>query len=290
MSATTTPEITTRTHGTTDTSSGVSGAPGEPATREEARRQKRIPLTRLVWVEFTKMFDTRAGFWLLAAIGILAVIATVSVILFAPDEAIAYESFAPAVGIPMSVILPVIAILSVTSEYGQRTALSTFTLVPRRGRVIAAKAIVILTIGVVGMLVALGVGALGNLLGAGIKGLDPVWGMNLTQFVNIILANVLGMAIGFMLGVLIRNSPGAIVGYFVYSLVLPGIFSTLAAFQEWFRDLQPWVDVNFAIGRLFEQNEGLSGEMWAQLGVTSVIWIFVPMVVGLVILLRSEVK
>ncbi len=35
------------------------------------------------------------------------------------------------------------------------------------------------------------------------------------------LGNVLGMLFGFMLGVLIRNSAGAIVAYFVYTFVLP---------------------------------------------------------------------
>ena len=66
------------------------------------------------------------------------------------------------------------------------------------------------------------------------------------------LGNVLGMLIGFMLGVLIRNSAGAIVAYFVYSLLLPTLFGLLAANQDWFRDLQPWVDFNFAQGALFD--------------------------------------
>ena len=32
------------------------------------------------------MFDTRSGFWLMASIGILAVLATGAVVLFAPDD------------------------------------------------------------------------------------------------------------------------------------------------------------------------------------------------------------
>ena len=49
----------------------------------------------------------------------------------------------------------------------------------------------------------------------------------------IVLANVLGLLVGFMLGVLIRNSAGAIVAYFVYSLVLPSIFGILAEAHGW---------------------------------------------------------
>jgi hypothetical protein len=247
-----------------------------------------IPTTRLVGVELQKMFDTRAGFWLMVAISLTSVVATVSVIAFAPDEVIVYDTFAQAIGIPMSVILPVIAILSVTGEYSQRTALTTFTLVPRRGRVIGAKAIAALIVGVVGMLVALGVGALGNVVGSAITAVDPVWDISAARFATIVLANVLVMAVGFMLGTLIRSSPGAIVGYFVFSLVLPGILGTLAAFQEWFADIQPWVDVNLAMGNLY--NDGMTGQMWAQLGVTSAIWVFAPMAVGLWFVFRAEVK
>ena len=59
------------------------------------------------------------------------------------------------------------------------------------------------------------------------------------------------MLIGFMLGVLIRNSAGAIVGYFVYGFVLAGL-PPCSPRQEWFRDLQPWIDFNYAQGMLFE--------------------------------------
>ena len=96
------------------------------------------------------------------------------------------------------------------------------------------------------------------------------------------------MTIGFMLGVVIRNSPGAIVGYFVYSLLLPTVFAMLAAFQDWFRDLQPWVDFNFSQTRLYD--ETLTGQHWAQLGVSGLIWLVIPLTVGLVLLRRSEVK
>ena len=102
------------------------------------------------------------------------------------------------------------------------------------------------------------------------------------------LANILGMLMGFMLGVLFRSSAAAIVGYFVYSLVLPAAFGALAAFQEWFRDLQPWVDVNFAITRLFDQT--MTAEYWQQLAVTTLVWLWIPLAIGLRAILRAEVK
>ena len=83
-----------------------------------------------------------SGFWLMASIVITSLLATGAVILFAPDDELTYSTFATAIGFPMAVILPMIAILSVTSEWSQRSGLTTFTLVPHRGRVIGAKAIV----------------------------------------------------------------------------------------------------------------------------------------------------
>ena len=110
-------------------------------------------------------------------------------------------------------------------------------------------------------------------LGSTIKGVDTVWDISLNQMLSIILANVLGMLVGFMLGVLIRNSAGAVVGYFVFAFVLPTLSALLAGSQAWFRDLQPWVDFNFAQTRC---TTGPHRGQWAHLGVTSAIWVLRP--------------
>ena len=54
-----------------------------------------------------------------------------------------------------------------------------------------------------------------------------------------------------MLGVLIRASTGAIVAYFILTFLLPTVFGLLAESQQWFHDLQPWVDIQFAQAGLF---------------------------------------
>jgi hypothetical protein len=264
------------------------GTPGTPDTTRTPRTVRPIPTTRLVAVEARKSFDTRSGFWLLASIGILAVLATTAVILFAPDDELTYESFATAIGFPMAVVLPMVAILSITSEWSQRTGLTSFTLVPHRGRVIAAKALVAALIGVVSMVIALAIGALGNVVGTAITGTDLVWNVSVQEFSLIVLGNLIGMAVGFMLGVLVRNSPGAIVGYFVYSLLLPTVTTVLGETQEWFADKQAWLDFNYAQGPLFEGS--VTGEQWAQLAFTGSFWLALPLVIGIWSVLRSEVK
>ncbi len=248
----------------------------------------KIPFGRLVGIELRKMFDTRSGFWLMASIGILAVLASAAVIIFAPDDQINYEAFASAIGIPMSILLPVVAILSVTSEWSQRSGLTTFTLVPARGRVIAAKLAGTVVVGVASMLLAAGIGAIGNLVGSAIAGVDTTWGVSAAELAQIILASVLGMAIGFMLGTLIRNSAGAIVGYFVYAFILPTISGVLSSTQDWYVDIQRWVDFQYNSTYLYDNSMAASD--WGYLGFTGLIWLVVPLAVGLGLTLRSEVK
>lgn len=250
-----------------------------------------VPMSRLVKVELRKMFNTRSGFWLMMSIAIVALIATVVVVLVQTlndDPGVTYGAYGAAVGFPMAILLPIIAILSVTSEWSQRTGLITFTLVPHRPQIIWAKAISAISVGVVSMILAMAIGAVGNVIGSSIAGADLVWDVSFSDFLLIVLSNVLGLLVGFMLGVLIRNSAAAIVAYFVYSFVLPVLLALLAEFVGWFKDLQPWIDFNTATSRLFDG--GLSGEEWAQVGTSSLIWLVIPMTIGVLAVMRSEVK
>jgi ABC-type transport system involved in multi-copper enzyme maturation permease subunit len=251
---------------------------------------RRVPLLRVTQVELRKMFDTRSGFWLIASIAISAVLATLGVILWAPEGQLTYSTFATAIRFPVVIILPLIAILAVTSEWSQRTGLTTFTLIPHRSRIIAGKAISSVLIAVAAMVLTFAVGALGNLLGAAVTGSRLVWDVTLTQCLYYVLGMVLSLLIGFMLGVLIRSSTGAIVAYFILTFLVPTIFGLLAESQQWFHNLQPWVDIQFAQAGLFVFDRALTGEQWAQIGVTGLTWLVLPMVVGLWFVMRAEVK
>ena len=250
----------------------------------------RIPLTRITLVELRKMLDTRSGFWLTASIAITAVLATIGVIVFTPDGQIAYSTFAGAIRLPVVVILPLVALLVVTSEWTQRTGLTTFTLIPHRSRVIAGKAAAAVTVGIAAMVLTFVVGAVGNLLAAAITGADIVWDVSVVQALYYVLGMVLSLLVGFMFGVLIRASTGAIVAYFVYSLLLPGLLGWLAVSQQWFADIQQWVDFAFAVGVLFSFGPAVTAEQWASIGVTAAVWLVVPLLVGLRFVQRAEVK
>lgn len=267
---------------TLEAPAGTRPVPHEPRTIQP------IPMTRIVGVELRKMFNTRSGFWLMASIGIADLLATIATLVFAPDKELTQDAFSAAIGYPMALILPMVAILSVTSEWSQRSGLTTFTLVPHRGRVIGAKVLATLVVAVFSMVLALGIGAVGNVVGSAIAGVDTVWDVSFLNFWLIVLGNVLGMLAGLMLGGVLRNSPAAIVGYFVISFILPALFMVLANAQAWFEDVWPWVDFNYAQGELF--NGDPSAADWAHLAVTGLVWLVIPMAVGLKMIVRSEVK
>jgi ABC-2 type transport system permease protein len=247
-----------------------------------------IPLRRITTTEVRKMLDTRSGSWLMASIGILALLTTSAVILWAARDELTYSTFVSAISVPMTLVIPMVAILSVTGEWSQRSGLTTFTLVPYRSRVITAKALACLGVAVVTIPFAFGVGALGNIAGTAIAGVQPVWDLTVTSLLTIMLAKVLAMMVGFMLGVLIRGSAAALVAYFIYQFLLPSLALLLARSQEWFRDLQPWVDFDFNQGPLLEG--ALTAQQWVQLLATGAIWLVVPLAVGLVLVVRAEVK
>lgn len=201
----------------------------------------------------------------------------------------AYSQFTLAIGVPTSVILPIIAALSVTAEWSQRSGLATFTLVPHRGRVLLAKALAAGLVALAATVVAFAVGALGNLVGTTLTNVPIVWDQTVADVGSFALANILLMLVGFTLGALIRNSPGAIVSYMIYAFVTPGLLAFLAFNQRWFHDARPWVDAKFNQDALM-RGDGLNSDAWSQLAVTSAIWVILPLIVAVHGLLRSEVK
>ncbi|HET7194736.1 MAG TPA: ABC transporter permease [Nocardioides sp.] len=241
-----------------------------------------VPFGRLIGVELRKMADTRAGTWLLLAIGLITA-AIVTIFFFAaPDEQRTFLNFMGATATPQGFVLPVLGILLVTSEWGQRTTLTTFVLEPSRPKVIAAKVVAALILGLVAIVLAVGVAALATVLAGEPGAWDNIGG---DDFVKFGILQVSGVLQGLAFGLIFLNSAAAIVTYFV----LPIAFSVVANLWSALQDIAPWVDLNTSQQPLFSGVD-VTGEQWAQLATASAIWILLPFVAGLVRVMRAELK
>lgn len=244
-----------------------------------------VPFTRLAAVELRKMADTRAGLWLLGLIvGITAVFMVIFFVVADAED----RTFANFIGIastPQGFLLPVLGILLVTSEWSQRTAMVTFALEPSRPRVILAKVVAAVIVGIGAFVAAIAIGALCTLVGGSDGGFD---GLKASVFLLFFGLQVLSVLQGLAYGLILLNTPAAIAAFFVLPIASSIIFNLVSGL----RDSAPWLDLGTAQQPLFEAGTGLelTGEQYAQLGTTALIWIVLPFAVGWIRVMRAELK
>jgi len=243
---------------------------------------KPVPFARLVKVETRKMYDTRAGFWLLAAIAAITLVIITIFFFAAKPEEQTFFNFLGVTATPQGFLLPVLGILLIISEWGQRTTLTTFALNPKRGRVIWAKVCAALLFGLGAIVIAVGLAALATLIAGQPGGWDNV---GLDDFGKFGLLQIMGIIGGLAFGLIFLNSAAAI----VISFVVPIAFSIVASLWGALEKAAPWVDLGTSQPPLYS-GDSLSGEQWAQLGTSSLIWIVLPFLAGLWRVMRAEVK
>jgi ABC-2 type transport system permease protein len=245
-----------------------------------AGRDAQPPLGRLVLVELRKMTDTRAGFWLqLAVVGLTLAIAGIMVGVGETQDH-TLESFFTGAMQPSVNLLPVIGILLVSSEWSQRTAQQTFTLVPRRTRVIAAKLLASLVVAAAAFVISI----LVALLATAIAGSDApdTWTLPVGQLAQMGLLFAIAMVGGVAFGALLLASAPAIVAYFL----APTAWAALLSIPT-FEDLAPWLDGSRSYAPMSEG--AMSATEWAHVATTTALWIGVPLALGIARIRRNEV-
>jgi ABC-2 type transport system permease protein len=250
-----------------------------------------IPFSRLLQVEFRKSWDTRASFWLLFSLGAIVLVAELIAAIVTGVQNVddvEFGTFATVAGFISQLLLPVLGIMLVTSEWSQRTAMVTFALEPRRERVVQAKMVVGLVWTAVTVVFALVMGALFNLLYAAISGhISWSGGAGITGF---IITQTIAMLLGFALAALLLNTPAAIVIYFAYLFALPTILAIGSALMSWFKSFAEWIDFSNAQSPLYDGFWNMSGSDWGKLIVSGLIWFGLPLALGIRRIMRAEVK
>lgn len=254
----------------------------------------RVPFSRLVKVETRKMFDTRGNFWLFLITGLLLaiVVAIVLLVVGLNDDvtASAYD-WSQILIIPLSLLLPVFAILTVTTEWSQRSGLVTFVLEPHRLRVMLAKLASVIILALTIVVLAFVLGAIGNVVGAALGGYDTTWNLDGRVLVMTLVVQILYFLMAFGIATVLLNTPGAIAIFYVVGLLLPlMVYGTLYAFFDWAEKLIPWIDLQFGTAPFLELHPTIDGVDVARLVSVICIWVVLPLVIGARRVSSSEPK
>jgi ABC-2 type transport system permease protein len=235
-----------------------------------------IPFARLLRVEWGKATDTRAARWLLALVA-LSTTGFMLIPLLAHDVEQSFTSYLSSAS-AVQIMLAVVAILTLTSEWSQRTVLTTFTQEPRRIRVVLAKVAVSVLLGAAGALFGLLVTVAALAVAAGMGrhvDVDPSAGVIL-GFALFVLLNVLS---GVAIAALLHNTAAAIVAYFALPITFLLTGHAVAFVQE-------WIDSTTTFNWLLL---GEPGGHWPQITASTLLWVVAPLTAGLVRTVRREI-
>jgi ABC-2 type transport system permease protein len=243
-------------------------------------RDVRPSLARLTRVELRKMVDTRSGFWLLLAVAALMLLVVVVVQIAGEDQDRILRQVLSSAVQTGAVLLPVVGILLVTAEWGQRTALVSFALVPERARVVLAKILADVSLALVAFLLALALAAIS--VAASSPGVDHTWTLPAGLLGQDLIYVAVAMLMGLAFGAALLSSAPAIVLYFGLPIAIAalGAISILEGPAE-------WVSTE-AFEPLTE--EVLSGKQWGQVATAVLVWVALPLAIGLWRIRRDEVK
>ncbi|MFW5472619.1 ABC transporter permease [Knoellia sp. CPCC 206450] len=243
-----------------------------------------VPMPRLVHVELRKMVDTRAGRWMLITMSAISVVVLAVFLIWGPADEATYATLLGLTSFPLVVLLPILGIMAATAEWSQRTGLVTFTLEPRRGRVVLAKVVAALLLGLVVTVTAFAAAAVANVIGSSVGDGSGAWDVTWKVALGVVLGFAIYVLQGLAFGFVFLNTPFAIVA----SLLLPTIWTIAVSLVSSLAEPSKWLDLNQVTEPLFSGS--MTGENWGQLSTSFGAWVLVPLVLGAWRVLHREVK
>jgi len=238
-----------------------------------------LRFSTLTSVELRKLTDTRSSRWLL--LSILGLVSGVLVYKLTQSRIeVAFDNYSSGVTTVVAFLAPIIALLAMTSEWTERTALTTFTLAPRRLPVIAAKYVAAVALSVAILAVGLVMAATATAIGGLIHGDASFAGLLVdVRAAGIIVVLQVTMAAAF--GALAAQTAVALVAY----LVAPLAWAILA--NGLLERVAPWFDVFSAYDQLASNHPF---DHLPQVLTAITIWVVVPSSLGVLRSLQREVK
>lgn len=243
-----------------------------------------IGFGRLVRLEACKIVDTRSGRWLLLTIAALVAVVLALALRFGEPGDLTFPMLVAVTSTVLTIFYPVLGILTVTAETSQRTALVTYTVEPRRWRVVAAKVVATSGWAAAGLVVAVVLGAAAHAVAVGTRDVPAAWAPSWGSLGGFALSLLLSVLQGIAFGLLLSSPALAVSAYFV----LPIAWVFVANLTPGLRRVAPWLDPTSS-GEVLARGTMRAAD-WAHLATANALWVALPLALGLAVLSRREVK
>ena len=262
------------------------------SVRAAAAPARRPGFGDVVRSEVTKLFSVRSTLWTLLAflvvtIGFSALICAVAgrADVSGPDYDAASQSL---VGLFFGQVAAVVlGVLSITSEYSKGGIRTTLTAVPNRLRLLAAKALVIaVTLALVSLVAVFASFFLGQSL---LAKHDASVGLGDPHVLRAVLGGALYVVasglFGFALGVLLRQSAGAITGGLVLLFVAPPLVGLIPGHTG--DTISKYFTSNAGQSILMAVHDPATLSPWGGYAVFTLWWV-IPLAIGAALMVRRD--
>jgi ABC-2 type transport system permease protein len=194
----------------------------------------------VITVERIKLFSTRSPWWCMIVAAVLSIGLSALFLGFTPSEQKPQASILMTQGGAQlsQMVMMVMAALAVTTEYRFGTIRTSFQAVPQRAALLLGKTAVVAALaGIVGLIAAFGGWAIGSLAAGSSADLaintGAEWRLLAGEGVVFALSAVIAVAVG----VLIRQSAGAIAILILWPLLVENLFNLIPKVGD---DLSQW--------------------------------------------------
>lgn len=251
-----------------------------------------IPFGRTVKVELRKASDTVSSFWLLVASAVMIIIVEgIFVVLgFVNDDSgISFDVFSTSMAYVLQPVLAILSAMLVTSEWGQRTAMVTFALEPRRARVLYAKLVAALALALSLVVVTLVVAVVCTGLLSFSGNAHDLWDFGPGDLVGLLLFELLPVVLGYAIATVALNTPAAVLAFPVVLYALPLGLLFVGLFSQHFLDFQYWINILTSQDPVLHWSLDTAKD-WGRLLVSLILWVAVPLAIGQARVSSAEVK
>jgi hypothetical protein len=195
-----------------------STAPARPVARSSG-----ASLPELVGLETRKSLSTRSGKSLAVASVLFAPAAAAIAVTASTEPITSAAGPLSAIGLLTAFVLLALGVLSTAGEWSHRTVQTTFLLVPRRGRVLTAKAVSVALLGAA--LAAVSTALAAGVLATTVSGLS--WDGSTRALITVVVAGAAFAVTGAGVGAALGNTPASLTSLYLIILGVMPVLETV---------------------------------------------------------------